>query len=379
MFESLTQRLSLHLENRKTQGNLRKLRLPTATVDFYSNDYLGLAQNIELQQQIQLEYDKLPNKMNGATGSRLLSGNSDFVMKLEEELATLFGGEAALLFNSGYAANTALLATVPQRGDTIIADALIHASLHEGCRLSYANSWTFRHNDLEDLEKKLKLAKGEKFVVVESVYSMDGDNGVLPEIAMLCEAYDANLIIDEAHTTGIYGQNGNGLCNELGLQAKTFARVYTFGKAMGCHGACVVGSTTLIDYLVNFAKAFIYTTAQPLHNLLTIAESFKYIAQNPQYQQELAEKIVAYQAIAQTFLSKTPHTLLLNQSPIQIIQIEGNEECKKVANRLIDNDLEVRAILSPTVPVGAERLRICLHNYNTAEQIETLLRVALVG
>jgi 8-amino-7-oxononanoate synthase len=375
----IEQRLLQHLEKRKTQGNLRTLRLATATTDFYSNDYLGLASNPTLRKIIQQSYENLPNKMNGATGSRLLSGNTDFVMQLEKELAVWLQGEAALLFNSGYVANTALLATVPQKGDTIIADALIHASLHEGCRLSYANSWTFRHNDLDDLEKKLKLAKGEKFVVVESVYSMDGDKGDLVAISQLCEQYEAHFIIDEAHSTGIYGKNGNGLTNELGLQTKTFARVHTFGKALGCHGACIVGSQTLIDYLVNFAKAFIYTTAQPIHNLLTIAESYRYITQNPDLNQDLQAKILFYQQTAKKYLATTPHTLLINESPIQIIQIAGNENCKAVANKLIKNNLEVRAILSPTVPAGAERLRICLHNYNTTEEIETLLRVALVG
>lgn len=364
------QRYAHALLERQENASLRKLQFSHGGIDFYSNDYLGLAHSQALAEKIALNYQnlQLSGIINGATGSRLLSGNNEFVIQVEKKLAKLFNAEACLLFNSGYVANTSLLSTVTKKGDTIIYDSLIHASLHEGCRLSFANSWAFQHNNLQELEKKLQLAKGDKFVVIESIYSMDGDIAPLKAIVELCKKHEAYLIVDEAHSTGICGINGNGLCCELGLENEIFARVYTFGKALGVHGACVAGSQILIDYLVNFARGFIYTTALPPHNVVSIDCAFDFIAQNPQLQQQLKENIAFFD---KHHLQNTVTTE--NSSAIKYALVQGNENCRKIAKQLIDKGFEVRPILSPTVAVGEERIRICLHAYNTQEEIRLLL------
>jgi 8-amino-7-oxononanoate synthase len=375
-------RFSEKLQQRAEQGNLRKLSLPNGGIDFFSNDYLGLAHNLELAQKIAQAYHNQGFIGNGATGSRLLSGNSLLAQQVEQQLATFFRAEAALLFNSGFVANSALLATITSKNDTILYDSLIHASLHEGCQLSFANTWAFRHNDLAELEKKLQLAnkknqenaaqKGNIFVVIESVYSMDGDTSLLVAIVQLCENYQAYLIIDEAHSTGIFGQHGNGLACEMGLENKFLARVYTFGKAMGVQGACVVGSQILVDYLLNFAKGFIYTTALPPHNLVSIACAFDYLLDNEDLIYNLQQKIQHYQTCFAPLQSK--FDVSTNNSPIQIIKIAGNAKCKLIAEKLQKLGFDLRAILSPTVAQGEERLRICLHTYNTKEEIEFLAK-----
>jgi 8-amino-7-oxononanoate synthase len=366
-------RLEAKLAQRKTEGNLRQLSLPTAQHDFFSNDYLGLARNEELLQMVDETYLSLPERKLGATGSRLLSGNSLYVMQLEQELSNIFRGEAALLFNSGYNANSALISCISQKGDVILYDELVHASLREGYRLSFAQHIPFKHNDLEDLEKKLQASQSANtiFVVIESVYSMDGDNCALAEILNLCKLYDAQVILDEAHSTGIFGEKGNGLACALGMENHCFARIYTFGKAIGSHGACVVGSRILIDYLVNFARGFIFTTAAPLHNLASITCAFRYISQRPDLQQDLKNRIQFYNHFKQEITNTQLFTI--SNSPIQVVRISGNEECKKVAHSLIYKGFEVRAILAPTVKAGEERLRICLHAFNTEEEITDLL------
>lgn len=251
------------LDDRRIAGNLRFLKPQNNLVDFCSNDYLGFARSPVLENKVEEEIKNNGKASNGSTGSRLLSGNSDYALALEEYIASVHQSEASLLFNSGYDANLGLFSSLPQRGDTIVTDELIHASAIDGARLSYANRYTFRHNDLQSLEDKLKQAKGNCYVAIESIYSMDGDSPPIPEILNLADKYNAHLIVDEAHAVGLYGL---GLIDES-LKDRVFARVVTFGKALGCHGAVILGRTLLKDYLVNFARSFIYTTAAPFHQL----------------------------------------------------------------------------------------------------------------
>ncbi len=197
---NLSERLNEELEARKLSDAFRSLKLVQGKVDFSSNDYLGFAQDTDLHKTILFEINKL--RKFGSTGSRLLTGNHSLTEQLEKEVTLFHDAESALFFNSGYEANSGLISTITKRNDTIIFDELCHASLREGIRLSNANSWSFKHNDLTDLELKLQKAEGEKFIVVESVYSMDGDICPLKEIVLFAEKYKANLILDEAHATG---------------------------------------------------------------------------------------------------------------------------------------------------------------------------------
>lgn len=354
------------LDERKLLGNYRTLRPESELVDFCSNDYLGFARSPFLKEGIQREIESHPQSLNGATGSRLISGNLTYAEELERQIATFHQAEAGLLFNSGYDANVGLFSSLPQKGDTIICDELIHASIIDGARLSYANRYTFRHNDMESLEGKLKQAKGICYVVIESVYSMDGDTPPIADIITLTEQYGAHLIVDEAHAVGLYPQ---GLISHLGLQGKVFARVVTFGKALGCHGAIVLGSDLLRQYLINFARSFIYTTAASFHQLAAVKMAYQLVARSGADILRLQQNINLFK---QGIKPNPACPLIQSDSAIQCIILASNDKAKHTAQQLQTAGLDVRPILNPTVAQGAERIRICLHSYNTAEEINLL-------
>lgn len=373
---SISERLAHSLEKRKQANSFRMLQpAEQGRVDFSSNDYLGLARNQELATLIKNAYAGLPVSL-GSGGSRLLSGNSPLAEALEQQMARFFKADASLLFNSGYAANLALLSALPQKGDTILYDELAHACIKDGARLSLARRYTFRHNDPESLRQRMQKATGSIFVVVESVYSMDGDAAPLRELAGLCREFGAALIVDEAHSTGIYG-GGSGLVNELALQEDIFARVHTFGKAMGQHGACVTGTSLLKDYLINFARPFIYTTALPQHSLVSLQEAFGYLEGNPGLPVLLMERVSLFKELRQQHLIPLlPAAFQVeSNSPIQALVFPGNEAVKKLAAAVQAKGFGVKPILSPTVPLGKERLRVCLHTYNSEEEIKGLVEI----
>jgi 8-amino-7-oxononanoate synthase len=364
--------LHQQLEKRKEEGLYRSLVTKAPPIDFTSNDYLGLSRSVILNEMIEERIKSLGIYSNGATGSRLLSGNSSYIESVEQYLAQIFNGERALLFNSGYNANLAVLSALPQRGDTILYDALAHSCMKDGARLSLANRFSFKHNDLLDLEDKLKRAKGRIFIAVESIYSMDGDEAPLAALDVLAQKYGATLIIDEAHSTGVVGTQGCGLSVTLGLSG-SHIRIYTFGKGMGVHGAAVVGSSLLIEYLINFARPFIYTTAMSPHSVVAIACAFEFLGKNMALQKDLHHVI-------QLFLAET--TLLRNRthstSSIQTAIFSGNQNVRRKATSLQQQGFDVRPILSPTVPVGEERLRICLHSFNTSEEVVQLAKALVL-
>jgi len=380
--------LQNELNKRKEENNLRSLILSNQNnIDFFSNDYLGLARNDELQNLILEEYklqiNRFKTSRNGSTGSRLLSGHNEYFEELEKELAHFFCAEKALFFGSGYHANVALLSSILKRNNVILYDSLVHASLKEGYRLSNANHFSFKHNNLEDLEKKILRIKSPNqtnenqtiIVVVESVYSMDGDVCPLQKLVEICEKYEVNLIVDEAHSTGIYGDNGNGLVAELGLEKRVFARINTFGKGFGTQGAVVLGSETLINYLINFALPFIYTTAPPLFQLVSVKKAMDFLKiHQKELNQRLHQNIELFISQSEKILDFS-NFLNMSKTPIQIIPIKGNEECQKVALSLQKEGFEVRAIKSPTVKKGNERLRICLHSFNSEVEILRFLEV----
>jgi 8-amino-7-oxononanoate synthase len=352
------------LQQRQLDGNYRTLKAESGLIDFCSNDYLGFARSPVLRKLIDEEINSFTNTKNGATGSRLLSGNSMYTEETEQYIAGLHGSESALIFNSGYDANLGLFSSLPQRGDTIILDELAHASIIDGARLSFANRYTFKHNDLTSLEDKLKQAKGICYVAIESVYSMDGDTPPIAEIVQLVEKYDANLIVDEAHAVGLYSF---GLIDK-DLQDKVFARVVTFGKALGCHGAAVLGSNLLRQYLINFARSFIYTTALPPHAIGSVKTAYQYLQQSGNEIEKLKSNI---QLFKQSVINNR-YRLINSESAIQCLLLNGNERAKTIAAKLQNTGLDVRPILSPTVPAGSERIRICLHSFNTEQEITLL-------
>lgn len=352
------------LNQRKAVNAFRTLRFTDDKIDFCSNDYLGIVKNKLLNLD-----DKVYSY--GSTGSRLLSGNYPLIEATEKFIADFHDAEAGLIFNSGYDANVGLLSCVPQKGDVIFYDELIHASIRDGIRLSFATSFSFLHNNIGDLEKKIKTVDSADhkniFIVTESVFSMDGDIALLNDLINLCEKYNASLIIDEAHATGIIGKDGKGIVQHLNLQKKCFARVHTFGKACGAHGAIVLGSKDLKDYLINFSRPFIFSTSLPEVSIAAISASYKIFPSLKKEREHLNELIFQIQ--------NSEIEIQRSDTPIQVMIIPGNNEVKRVAEELQQNNFDVRAIIYPTVPKGKERLRIVLHAFNTFNELDGLINI----
>lgn len=356
------------LQKRKDQNALRKLVQPNGLSDFCSNDYLGFARSAKFAQNIEKACSKLIES-NGSAGSRLLAGNSFFAENLESYIAKFHNAPSGLIYNSGYDANVGLFSAVGQKGNTIIYDELIHASVHDGLKLSSATTYLFKHNDLVHLEERLKIAEGIVYVAVESIYSMDGDQAPLKEIVRLCKKYEANLIVDEAHATGITQNKGKGRVQELKLEKEIFARVHTFGKGLGCHGAVVLGGELLRDFLINFSRSFIYTTALPIKSLVAIHEAYQLLQKSESEITRLHKHIDTFKK----HLSKKVTLFLIpSNSPIQCLIVGGNDAVKKMAFHLQHSGFDVRPILNPTVQKGKERLRICIHSFNTGKEIKEL-------
>jgi 8-amino-7-oxononanoate synthase len=356
------------LELRKQDNALRTLNTDKSLLDFCSNDYLGFSSSLKLKTLINKELELYPDYSIGSTGSRLISGNDEIIEKLEGEIALFHDAEAGLIFNSGYDANLGLFSSLCQRGDTIITDELIHASIIDGARLSNANRLIFKHNDLESLEKKLNASKGNIYIAVESVYSMDGDEAPLKEIIDIADRFGAAVIVDEAHAIGLFGLKGRGIVHEQELQNRVFARVVTFGKALGTHGAIVLCSNQLRSYLINFARSFIYSTAAPFHTHLSVKMAYQHLV-SEDHQELIRNKINLFKRSA----IELAENLIPGRAAIQSIVVGGNEQTKNTAIALQHMGFDIRPILYPSVPLGKERLRICLHTFNTDEEIVKLL------
>ncbi|MDO5510912.1 MAG: aminotransferase class I/II-fold pyridoxal phosphate-dependent enzyme [Weeksellaceae bacterium] len=350
------------LQKRMDGDELRSLKhYNLATGDFLSNDYLGVARHTT---------DFIPSQPHsGSTGSRLISGNSSYIEEFEEYLAHYYQAPAALYFSSGFDANLGLMAYLPQKGDTILYDQLSHASIREGIRLSHATSFAFKHNDLEDFQKRAKRATGDVFVVVESVYSMDGDLVPLSEFIEICHQNSWYLIVDEAHGTGVLGEQAKGMYQTVEYE-KIFARIHTFGKALGSHGATIVGSQELRNFLINFCRSFIYTTAPSNASAESAWHAHKFMQHNLHLHQALKDNITYFhQKAAQLNI---PGLVTNPQTPIQQY-LAPKSVLKTLEYTLQQKGLSARAIYSPTVPQGQERLRISLHAYNTQAEIDLLL------
>jgi len=441
----------------------------TSTIDFCSNDYLGLAHSVAQHDMVELKMkdytSRFPPPYLGSTGSRLLSGNSALCVQLEGFLASVHHRPAALICNSGYDANLSLLSSLPLFQDVVIMDELCHNSLIMGVQMSRIQRdhiWYFQHNNMLQLEQLLIQAKkycittysGNTsrsisssstsrssrssiiFVVVESVYSMDGDIAPLQQVLDLSLQYHAHVIVDEAHGLGVYGRanrdfikdkqkeeeemdkgkvvsnsnaklfnhnnGGTGVLAALDLEGHPalLAGIFTFGKAAGCHGAVITGPHILMEYLVNYARPFIYSTSLPPHSLITIQCAYDTIlGQEGEKKRDKVFHLVqlfrskmmhglelqsttATTATANTSRSKRrtlqPVLLLPSPSPIQAIMCPGNDHCVRVARRLRrQGGIGVFAIRSPTVPKGQERIRIILHAHNTEDEVLYLVKCLL--
>lgn len=368
--------LEKKLKLREEQNALRTLPSSNILIDFASNDYLGFAKNEDIFHEThQFLLDK-NCKVNGATGSRLLSGNHKVYEETEAFIAQFHKVESSLIFNSGYDANLGLFSSVSQRNDVILYDELCHASIRDGIQMSNAKAFKFQHNDLEDLEKlilKFTSDTTELYIVTESVFSMDGDTPNLEQMISIAEKYGAYMIVDEAHALGVFGNQGEGVVQTLGLQDKIFARVITFGKGLGCHGAAVLGSELVKNYLVNFARSFVYTTGLSPHSVATILLSYKTLEKEKIAIETLKSNIVFFNQ-EKVRLGLKP-IFVYSKSAIQCAIVPGNEKVKNIANQLQQKGFDVKPIVSPTVPEGQERLRFCLHSYNSQNEISNVLEL----
>ncbi|RMX74553.1 hypothetical protein D0869_12478 [Hortaea werneckii] len=397
--------ISRTLDKRRSQSTIRQLTTSGPnSVDFSSNDFLSLASNAGLRELFLEELQRGP-VATGSGGSRLLDGNSTYAENLERQIAAFHRAPAGLLCNSGFDANVGLFSCLPQPGDVIVHDELIHASVHDGMRLSRAEKCIyFAHNDMTALRRLLRsllrdeaIRVGQKnvFVAVETIYSMDGDIAPLVEIVRLMKetftAGNGHLIVDEAHSTGCFGPKGRGIVSELGLEGEVAVKLHTFGKALACNGAILLCSPLIREYLINYARPLIYTTFMSYPALAAIRASYQYLEEGKteilaadlkMLIDALHSRLLALQekldfgseAVQDEDCARPGELLRVSrecpQSPIFSVL---SAEPKSLAAHCQRSGFMVRGIVPPTVPAGAERIRICLHAGNTVPQIENLV------
>ncbi len=353
---SLTRALENELREIAARGESRSLEIP-AGINLCSNDYLGLSTHPVLRESV-LESVARVDRV-GSTGSRLLSGNAREWDELEAEFAAFAGTESALYFTSGYAANVGLLSAVLGRGDIVFSDAFNHASLIDGTRLSGAERVIYPHCDLEALELALHdraSQPGRKIIVTESVFSMDGDMAPLAGIVALARRYGAEIVVDEAHATGVFGPEGRGRVAELGLGSEVFATVHMCGKALASAGAFVCGSAVLRNYLINRARTFLFSTALPPYFAAQIRAALKLARVADAERTRLAEIAGRLRSALRAGGWDTGSST----SQIVPVLLKENEIATQVAAELGQNGFAVRAIRSPTVQQGSARLRLSL-------------------
>jgi glycine C-acetyltransferase len=384
------------LEKLQRQGLLRRMREVRSAqgprimlegrevINLCSNNYLGLADDPRLKEAARAALEEYGA---GSGASRLISGTTTLHSRLEERIARFKGTEAALVFNSGYAANLGIISSLLGRGDIIFSDRLNHASIVDGCLLSGAEFVRYPHCDIAALEKMLEehkstraqehtsgalvhwctgAPKRKRLIVTDTVFSMDGDIAPLPELVQAAKRYGCMLMIDEAHATGVLGEKGKGAVEYFGLEkefssrANNFIQMGTFSKALGSFGAYAAGSREFIDYLINKSRAFIYTTALPASVLAAGIAAMDIIENEPQLRQRLWDNIRFFDA----------------KSPTQIIPflIGDNDKAVRISNRLLDEGIFIQAIRPPTVPKGTSRLRASIMATHTRQDLAQALK-----
>lgn len=372
----LTQRLG----EVKDRGLYRRLRAVEGAQDatvslngenvllFSSNNYLGLANHPALKRAAVQAIERFGC---GSGASRLISGSMGIHHELEARLATLKKTEAALVFPTGYHANIGVLASLVGPGDTILSDSLNHASIIDGCRLSRADVRVYRHADMDQLCELLEACprSGHRLVVTDTVFSMDGDLAPLADMVALARRYDAWLMVDEAHATGVFGPNGAGLVDELGLAEHVDVQMGTLGKALGCVGAYVAGSRALIDWLINRARSFIYTTGMPPGVAASALAAVDIVEREPERRQRVWDNT--------RFLFDGLHGLgyRLGASRSQILPVMVGEarQTMALADALLRRGVFTHGIRPPTVPEGTSRIRVTPMATHTAEHLDRAL------
>jgi 8-amino-7-oxononanoate synthase len=416
-------RMRIQLDRRRENGSIRAplsmhtLEQQRTGFDFSTNDYLGLAQSArqkKVVEELHHEAEHSSNASLGATGSRLLSGDSLYARNLELWLAKLHQRPTATLFNSGYDANLSIISSVLLQGDLVILDELCHNSLVMGVRMSREQAcFTFEHNNVDALERILRAKRhsnrgGKCLIVVESVYSMDGDVAPLKAMLDLAAKYKADVVVDEAHGLGIYGSTnrqdlkllegsksgipqpsssstgGTGVLAALQLEhhPALLCSVHTFGKAAGCHGAIICGSSVLRDFLWNYARPLIYSTAMPLHSLVAIRGSYQSMVgpEGEQRRRNVFSLVRLFREIMTESLAGSPGSVSLwaSPSPIQALVIAGNEVCIQFCKSTLERfQIRLYPIRAPTVPIGQERVRIIIHAHNSEREIRYLCQALL--
>lgn len=373
--------LQKELEQRKADGLLRQRRLldspqaehivanSTPYLSFCSNDYLGLANRPELIAAMQ---EAAANSGVGSGASNLITGHHRYHDDLEKQLAAFVELPAALLFSTGYMANIGVLGALVGRNDAIFADKLNHACLNDGGYFSYAEFHRYPHNDVAALEKLLQASKARhKLIAADAVFSMDGDIAPISQYLALCEKYDAYLYLDDAHGFGVLGQHGQGSLHHCNIRSPRIIMMATLGKAAGVAGAFVAGEQVVIDYLIQKAKSYVYSTPAPPALSATLSASLKLIAQGDDLRAHL-NHLIAY---LKANLNLKKWQLLPSDTAIQPLIIGGNEASLAVSEHLQTQGILVPAIRPPTVPVGTARLRISLSAAHTLDDVKRLIAV----
>jgi 8-amino-7-oxononanoate synthase len=364
--QAFINKLQAQLETAKQNFLFRQVQAAPNGIDFCTNDYLGIIKDNLIHHWLQQNMDpKLLTHGNGA--SRLLGGNSALITQTENYIAQFHNAEAAMLFSNGYMANYALIATLAQKNDIILYDQLIHASLRAGIKASLANSYSFEHNNINDAVKKLSQIKceGTIFIVSETVFSMDGDLANLDHLVQFANSCNGVLIIDEAHALGVIGNQGQGLVQHVNAINNVPIRIYTYGKAAGVHGAAIVANQTIINYLVNFCKPFIYSTAMANNQAAAILASYHVFPNCHAQRQQLQNNISHYKKVVGVAMP----------TAIQQIVVPGNQAVINKAAQLAQQGIGVLPVRYPTVAKGTERIRVILHSYNTTNQINNLAAI----
>jgi 8-amino-7-oxononanoate synthase len=337
-------------------------------INFSSNNYLGIANHPALAEAAKKAIDRYGC---GSGASRLISGNMTLHEELENRLAEFKGTEAALVFNSGFQANTGILSTLAGEGDAILSDELNHASIIDGCRLSRAKTIVYAHCDLGQLEDALKQASGarRKLIVTETIFSMDGDETPLLGIVELAEEYDAVVMVDEAHATGVFGTTGAGVVAKSGLGDRVLVQMGTLGKGLGGFGAYVAGSRAVRELLINRCRSFIFTTSLPPAIMAMAIAAIDLVEREPERREALRNNC----RLLSDGLKKIGFSLGEIQSPILPLIIGESDACMRFSEQLLERGVFAQGIRPPTVPPGTSRLRVTLMATHTPEHIQIAL------